>query len=150
MSITVADLKSIMDIGVTAYDEMFFYYNDGSDELIPIDDVGSLTLISNDNISDKDTSNFLSFIANGVGSFRIEYSEFDEVLDSASDTDLVYFVNRIQSLPQVDKNPVAINYAKLEVDRLSGLSSKSPQKTTGILTIYKNALSSSSSSSSSI
>jgi len=147
MSITVADLKSIMDVGVTAYDEMFFYYSDGSDELIPIDDVGSLTLISNDNTSAKNTSNYLSFIANGDGDVIIEYSEFEKVLDNASDTDLVYFVNKIQSLPQVDKDPVAINYAKLEVNRLSGLSSKAPETTTGILTIYKNPLSSSSSSS---
>jgi hypothetical protein len=147
MSITVADLKSVMDVGVTAYDDMFFYYNDGSDELVPINDVGTLTMIIKDNVTSKTTVSYLTFVASGDGSLSIEYSEFMKVLDNADDDDLVYFVNQIQSLPSVDKDPVEINYAKLEVDRLAGLSSKSAEKTTGVLTIFKYAFSSSSSSS---
>jgi hypothetical protein len=147
MSITVADLKSLIDIGVTVYDDMSFYYNDGSDELVPIDDVGTLTLITNDNVSAKVSTSSFAFVASGEGDTSIVYDEFVTVLDKSSDDTLVYFINKIQSLPSTDEDPVLINYVKLEVDRLSGLSSKTAEKTTGVLTIFKDPLSSSSSSS---
>ena len=126
---------------------MLFYYRGPDGSVIPADDVGTLTKITNSCVGPIETIDYFAFIANGSGEDQVTYAEFEKVLKAADDTSIVYFIDKTITVPQVDDVPVAVDCAYLEVDRLTSLSSKAAADTKGTLTVVKNPPSSSSSSS---
>ena len=158
MPMTVGELKEIVNIdvpGITITDlnQFTIVYVDSLGKETPIDDSGTLDVISS-RICGDTLETYFVFIAKGVGENTLTYGNLKTVLDNTTDdTDFVYLLTQLQSIPPEDGTITPIESAVLDITRLAAVSEGGTETTKGVLTLsdvpFPPCSSSSSSSSSS-
>lgn len=150
MSLTVGDLKSILDIDSSNYDELLFYFeNKVTNELFLVQDV---KVITQKTITFPDIEvlySYFCFLCNNTSPIKIDkYSDFESLLDSASNDFPIVFVNEDLFKKETDElNYINIDSIKFEIKISKNINSVSGEKKTGkIFLIKENQISSSSSS----
>lgn len=140
MSMTVGQLKSVVNIdvsGITITDlnEFTIVYVDSLGVETPIDDSGTLDVI-NSSICGDTLQTYFVFIAKGVGESTLTYGNLKTVLDNTiNDSDLVYLLTQLQSIPPSDGTIIPIESAVLDITRLAAVSEGGTETTKGVLTL---------------
>jgi hypothetical protein len=153
MPMTVSELKEIVSIDITGItiddlDSLTITYVDSLGDSTNVDDAGDYEVIDSKICGDTIDSKFV-FIARGLGSNVLTYGNLQKVLNEADDTDLVYFLTNLQTLPSSAGSVKPVEGASLNIVRLSSVSDGGAQTSQGELILREVALPCSSSSSSS-
>ena len=139
MPMTVAELKEVVNIditGVTITDLNNFtiVFVDSGGVVTNIDNTGSYDVINSTICGDTMESYFV-FIAQGLGENTLTYGTLKTVLDAANDTDYVYLLAQLQSIPPTEGTIVTVESAVLNITRLTSVSTGGSEVSTGVLTL---------------
>ena len=145
--LNVAALKDIMDVGETIDPSLFeIIYDDGAGSILSIQDYGSYQRIVSNQSGDV-TETYFVFLAMASGETSLNYKRFMDVLNGATDTDLVHFANDAPTLPDQSIDPIPVVDASFIFTKVNTEQKQNVQE--GKLTLTDYPLTSSSSSSSS-
>jgi len=153
MPMTVAELKEVVSIDITGVDitdlnELTIVFIDSGGTETNIDNTGSYDVINSTVCGDTMESYFV-FIAQGSGENTLTYGTLQSVLGDTDDTNLVYLLFDLQSIPPTEGTIIAVESAVMNITRLTSVSAGGTEISRGILTLKDVPLSPCPSSSSS-